>query len=58
MQRPGALSLVIGNGCCDSTAPFLFEAYMAGPGEAEPHPQLGLAEHDVDGHGERVTLAP
>ena len=33
-QRPGVLSLVIGNGCCDSTAPFLFEAYVAGPGEA------------------------
>ena len=24
-ERPGALSLVIGNGCCDSTAPFLFD---------------------------------
>jgi uncharacterized protein (DUF779 family) len=34
------LSLVIGNGCCDSTAPFLFADYLAGPterlvGEAE-----------------------
>jgi uncharacterized protein (DUF779 family) len=27
------LTLVIGNGCCDSTAPFLFSRYMAGPGE-------------------------
>jgi uncharacterized protein (DUF779 family) len=27
------LSFVIGNGCCDSTAPFLFASYMAGPGE-------------------------
>jgi uncharacterized protein len=27
------LSLVIGNGCCDSTAPFLFADYMAGPTE-------------------------
>jgi uncharacterized protein (DUF779 family) len=31
---------VIGNGCCDSTAPFLFTDYLAGPterlvGEAE-----------------------
>lgn len=25
--------MVIGNGCCDSTAPFLFESYLAGPGE-------------------------
>jgi uncharacterized protein (DUF779 family) len=33
-ERTGELSLVIGNGCCDSTAPFLFETYMAGPGEA------------------------
>lgn len=29
------LSLVIGNGCCDSTAPFLFEGYLAGPNERE-----------------------
>jgi uncharacterized protein (DUF779 family) len=32
-QRPGPLSLVIGNGCCDSTAPFLFEHHLSGPGE-------------------------
>ena len=35
VQRQGALSLVIGNGCCDSTAPFLFEAYVSGPGEVQ-----------------------
>jgi uncharacterized protein (DUF779 family) len=29
------LSLVIGNGCCDSTAPFLFEGYLQGPNERE-----------------------
>jgi len=34
-ERSGELSLVIGNGCCDSTAPFLFEAYLAGPGQAQ-----------------------
>jgi uncharacterized protein len=28
------LTLVIGNGCCDSTAPFLFSRYMTGPAEA------------------------
>ena len=33
-QRSGSLSLVIGNGCCDSTAPFLFESYVSGPNEA------------------------
>lgn len=32
-QRGSDLVFVIGNGCCDSTAPFLFAAYMPGPGE-------------------------
>jgi len=32
-ERHGSLALVIGNGCCDSTAPFLFETYLAGPNE-------------------------
>ena len=32
-ERGDDLSLVIGNGCCDSTAPFLFAAYVAGPAE-------------------------
>jgi uncharacterized protein (DUF779 family) len=33
-RMPGrSLSLVIGNGCCDGTAPFLFAGYMAGPTE-------------------------
>lgn len=32
-QRGESLSLVIGNGCCDSTAPFLFAGYLAGPNE-------------------------
>jgi uncharacterized protein (DUF779 family) len=32
-QGGRSLSLVIGNGCCDSTAPFLFADYMAGPTE-------------------------
>lgn len=31
--RGDDLMFVIGNGCCDSTAPFLFAAYMPGPGE-------------------------
>lgn len=34
-QRGDDLSLVIGNGCCDSTAPFLFAGYLAGPNELE-----------------------
>lgn len=32
-ERGESLSLVIGNGCCDSTAPFLFAGYLAGPNE-------------------------
>jgi uncharacterized protein (DUF779 family) len=32
-KRPGDLALVIGNGCCDSTAPYLFSNYLAGPNE-------------------------
>ncbi len=33
VARGPELTFVIGNGCCDSTAPFLFAAYVAGPGE-------------------------
>ena len=33
-ERGADLSFVIGNGCCDSTAPFLFASYVAGPGES------------------------
>jgi uncharacterized protein (DUF779 family) len=40
--RPGDLSLVIGNGCCDSTAPFLFEDYLPGPNEREVAEQEGV----------------
>jgi uncharacterized protein (DUF779 family) len=32
-ERSGPLTMVIGNGCCDSTAPFVFESYFAGPNE-------------------------
>jgi uncharacterized protein len=32
-ERGGALALVIGNGCCDATAPFLFADYLPGPTE-------------------------
>jgi uncharacterized protein len=31
----GEMTIVIGNGCCDSTAPFLFEGYVAGPNETQ-----------------------
>jgi uncharacterized protein len=32
-ERGGSLALVIGNGCCDATAPFLFADYLPGPTE-------------------------
>jgi uncharacterized protein (DUF779 family) len=32
-QSRGSLSLVIGNGCCDATAPYLFADYLPGPNE-------------------------
>lgn len=32
-ERGDDLTFVIGNGCCDSTAPFLFATYVAGPAE-------------------------
>ena len=32
-ERSGVLTLVIGNGCCDSTAPYLFTDYLPGPNE-------------------------
>ena len=41
-QNGRELSLVIGNGCCDSTAPFLFADYMAGPTERPLGEQLGV----------------
>jgi uncharacterized protein (DUF779 family) len=40
--RSGELALVIGNGCCDSTAPFLFEDYLAGPTEREVGEHAGV----------------
>jgi len=39
------LTLVIGNGCCDSTAPFLFSRYVAGPAEALVAEVAGVAVH-------------
>jgi uncharacterized protein (DUF779 family) len=41
-RRGDDLSLVIGNGCCDSTAPFLFAGYVAGPNEREVSAGTGL----------------
>jgi uncharacterized protein (DUF779 family) len=33
--RTGALSITIGTGCCESTAPFLYEDFWPGPDQAE-----------------------
>ena len=46
------LSLVIGNGCCDSTAPFLFADYLAGPSE-----RLVGAVDDVPVYVEELVAA-
>jgi uncharacterized protein (DUF779 family) len=32
-ERDEGLVLVIGNGCCDATAPYLFANYLPGPNE-------------------------
>lgn len=31
-ERRGTLSITLGTGCCESTAPFLYEDYYTGPG--------------------------
>ncbi len=36
------LTLLIGNGCCDSTAPFLFSRYAPGPAEAHVGEAAGV----------------
>lgn len=30
-ERTGRLTITIGNGCCESTAPYLYESHYAGP---------------------------
>ena len=39
------LTLVIGNGCCDSTAPFLFSRYAPGPAELLVAVAAGVPVH-------------
>ena len=39
------LTLVIGNGCCDSTAPFLFSRYAPGPAETRVAVVAGVPVH-------------
>ena len=44
-ETGGDLTLVIGNGCCDSTAPFLFSRYAPGPAEARVGEVGGVPVH-------------
>lgn len=39
------LTLLIGNGCCDSTAPFLFSRYAPGPAERRVGEVAGVPVH-------------
>jgi uncharacterized protein (DUF779 family) len=41
--RPGALTITIGTGCCESTAPFLYEDFWPGPDQAEVGTVAGVA---------------
>ena len=34
-RRAGTLTITIGTGCCESTAPFLYEDFWPGPDQAE-----------------------
>ena len=34
-QRAGRLTITIGTGCCESTAPFLYEDFWPGPDQAQ-----------------------
>src|SRR6476659_10722396 len=38
--RPGTLTVTIGTGCCESTAPFLYEDFWPGP-DSEPVGEVG-----------------
>jgi uncharacterized protein (DUF779 family) len=39
------LTMLIGNGCCDSTAPFLFSRYAPGPAEERVAEVAGVPVH-------------
>lgn len=34
-SRPGSLTITLGTGCCESTAPFLFEDFWPGPDQEQ-----------------------
>jgi uncharacterized protein len=37
VERDGELTITLGTGCCESTAPFLYDNYLVGP----DHEQVG-----------------
>lgn len=41
--RSGRLTITIGTGCCESTAPFLYEDFWPGPDQAEVGEVSGVA---------------
>jgi len=41
--RAGRLTITIGTGCCESTAPFLYEDFWPGPDQAEVGEVSGVA---------------
>jgi uncharacterized protein (DUF779 family) len=44
-RRPGTLTVTIGTGCCESTAPFLYEDFWPGPDQAPVGEVGGVVVH-------------
>ncbi len=44
-RRPGTLTVTIGTGCCESTAPFLYEDFWPGPDQAPVGEVAGVVVH-------------
>ncbi len=44
-RRAGVLSITIGTGCCESTAPFLYEDFWPGPDQEVVGEVAGVAVH-------------
>lgn len=42
-RREGPLSITLGTGCCESTAPFLYENFWPGPDQAQVGEVAGVA---------------
>lgn len=44
-RRSGTLTITIGTGCCESTAPFLYEDFWPGPDQAPVGEVAGVVVH-------------